>query len=145
MKAALLWWMATAFMVGGQGTGTPWIAVQSSGGGEAMGFAAQTVPFKPGVPARVGEDRLVRAADGRTITGFAYYGWTTGSNVRVVVLARVPDAQAKATSFPGDPDFPGTRYEQVAEFTVAIGESRRVDELKAFGSVPTTIQVLARR
>ncbi len=128
-----------------QVAGPPWISVQGVGGKEVMGFAAQTTPFKPGVSARVGDDRTVRAADGRTITGFAYYGWTSGGNVRVVVLGQVSAAQAKPTSFPGHPDSPGTRYEQVAEFTLGIGESRRVDELKAFGGEPTIVQVLTRR
>jgi hypothetical protein len=51
----------------------------------------------------------------------------------------------KPTSFPGGPDSPGTRYERVAEFSLAVGESRRVDELKAFGGEPTTVQVVTRR
>lgn len=128
-----------------QGTSTPWVSVQDSDGQPLMEFAAQATPFRPGIQTRVREEHRVRAADGRTITGFAYYGWTEGASVRVIVLAQVPAAQAEPTSFPGDPDSPGTRLEQVAQFTLAVGESRRVDELKAFGGAPMIVKALTRR
>ena len=137
MKTTLAGWIAGVFLMGSQVASGPWIAIQNARGQDLMSFVAQDTPFKPGVPTRVGERLNVRAADGRTTTGVAYYAWTTESSVRVVVLAEIPAAQAKPGSFPSDS--PSSRYEQIAEFTLAMGESREVKELKGFGLEPTTV------
>ena len=142
MKTILACSIVGAFLMGSQVANGPWVAIQNARGQDLMSFVAQDTPFKPGVHMRVGEKLNVRAADGRMTTGVAYYGWTTESGVRVLVLAEIPADQAKRGSFRSDS--PGTRYEQVAEFTLATGESRQVQELEAFGREPTTVKIVTR-
>ena len=143
MNIRLVCWIAGAFLLGPQVASGPWVAIQNARGEQLMSFVAQNTPFKPGVLARVSEKSSARATDGRTSTGVSYYGWTIESSVRVVVLAEIPADQAKPSSFPGDS--PGSRYEQIAEFTLAMDESRQVEELKAFGREATTIKIVTRR
>jgi hypothetical protein len=132
-------------LISGQSASTPapWVTV-SDGGTAKLSFVVQTEPFKPGTLPRGGEERTVRDSQGRTITGFYYYGWNTGGGVRVLVLAAVPAGEARAGSFPSDDA--GTRYEQIASFDLKTGESRLVSELKNFGGEPTTtISIVTRR
>jgi hypothetical protein len=144
--AALAYLIAGLILVVGQAatlTDSPWFNVQDARGWTVLSCVAQSDPFKSGVLPCGGESRAVRDAEGRAISGFAYYGWTTGSSVRVIVLAAVPADQARPSSFPSDEA--GTRYEQITSFTLAIGESRQVTELKAFGGEPTMVQITLRR
>lgn len=122
----------------------PWVIVQDAARGRnVLAFAAQNEPFKPGVLPRGGETRDTRDADGRTITGIGYYGWISGSNVRVLVLAEVPADKARPESFPSDNA--AIRYEPVANYTLAVDESRLVTELTAFGAEPTIVRIERRR
>ena len=143
MKTALGCWIVGTFLMGSQVATAPWVAIQNARGQDVMSFVAQDKPFTPGVEMRVGEKFTVQAADGRTVTGVAYYGWNTETRVRVVVLAEIPANQAKPSSFPSASA--NSRYEQVAEFTLAMGESRQVEELKAFGREPATVKIVTHR
>ena len=137
-------WFIGLVLLGGQtaSVSAPWVAVADRGGRDRLSFVVQSEPFKPGVLPRGGETRTVRDKQGRTVTGFSYYAWNTGSNVRVVVLAAVPAAEAKPGSFPSDE--PGTRYEQVASFDLKTGESREVQEIASSGGDPTTVRIVTK-
>lgn len=137
-------WVLTLMLVSGQAATAPapWVTVSDNSGKDRLSFVVQAEPFKPGTLPRGGETRTVRDAQGRTITGFYYYGWNTGSSVRVLVLAGVPSGEAKAGSFPSDEA--GTRYEQIASFDLKTGESRLVRELTDFGGEQTTVRVVTR-
>jgi hypothetical protein len=131
--------------VGGEQSATasaPWVTVSDGGGRERLSFLVQSEPFKPGVLPRGGEARNVRDTQGRTITGFSYYAWSTPSGVRVLVLAALPAGEARPGSFPSDE--PGTRYEQVASFDLKTGATRQVRELTDFGGEPATIRIVTR-
>ncbi|HEX7778927.1 MAG TPA: hypothetical protein VF424_06810, partial [Vicinamibacterales bacterium] len=71
-----------------------WVTVRTAAGRDVMGFLARAEPYRQGMQPAVGEeftsDLGVRDKRGRVVSGIAFYGWTDGSTVRVLVLARVP-------------------------------------------------------
>ena len=77
------------------------------------------------------------------MSGIAFYGWTEGSSVRVVVLARVP-ADGAANRFYPSGDSASLKLEEFAVYTLKPGESRLIDELKASGMEPMSIRVETR-
>jgi hypothetical protein len=124
-----------------------WVTIRTADGRDVMGFAARSEPYRQGMRPRVSEtfteDHGVRDRQGRIVSGIAFYGWTEGSNVRVVVLARVPVDGAANRFYPGG-NSASVKLEEFAVYTLRAGESRRIDELKAAGMEPMSIRVDAR-
>jgi hypothetical protein len=124
-----------------------WVTIRTADGRDVMGFAARSEPYRQSMRPRVGEDFTgdlgVRDRQGRIVSGIAFYGWTEGSNVRVVVLARVPVDGAANRFYPGG-DSASVKLEEFAVYTLKAGESRRIEELKAAGIEPMSIHVEAR-
>ena len=118
---------------------TPWVTVQDERGRPVASFVVADEPFKAGMLPRVGESRVVKDKQGRQIGGFGYYAWAIGASVRVIVLAEVPAADARQDSYPSDNE--RTRLEPFASYLLALGESRRIDEMKALGLGPRTVSV----
>ena len=121
----------------------PWVYVRNAAGETVGSFVAQEQPFRIGMHGRVGEEEDFRDSTGRTVKGFEYYGWKIHTGVRIVVIAKVPANQAKTDSFHVAGDPAEARYERVAEFTLKVGESRAVDEQKAFGREQPRIIAIA--
>jgi hypothetical protein len=141
--------VAMAFLAG---TAAPaqqglWVTVLDAQGRAVMGFAARTEPYRPGRDPRVGEDFTgdfdLRDRKGRVISGIGFYGWTEGSNVRVVVLVRVPDTGVD-NKFYSSADSSKTTLEEFATYRLATGESRSIDELKSSSFAPYAIRVESR-
>jgi hypothetical protein len=87
----------------------------------------------------------VRLADGQIVTGFGFDGWHEGSSVRVVVSALVPaDGSNRFVEVPRGvrPIFKKLEF---ASFTVAVGETRAVEEMNAMGIEPMIVRVDATR
>lgn len=79
-----------------------------------------------------------RTPDGMIVSGIAFTGWTEGSGFRVVALALLQQdgapgvaANRRALNLP---------RRQFASFTVALRQSRRVEEMKAFGLEPLVVR-----
>jgi hypothetical protein len=125
----------------------PWVAVLDEQGLSVMAFAARTEPYRPGLLPRVFEDftgdQNLRDGKGRVISGIAFYGWTDGSNVRVVLLVRVPAAGADNT-FYSSGDRSQLSLEEFASYRLGVGESRRIDELKSSAFGPYSIRIESR-
>ncbi len=79
--------------------------------------------------------------DGRLATGVGYNAWFDGKRVHVTTMLLIPkDPNLKLT--PGEEPPPGFfAYTLLARFTLALGEARRLDELKKYGWPPITIRV----
>jgi hypothetical protein len=108
-----------------------------------MGFAAQEQPYGPGRLERVGGGvtRPVRDKRGRVISAFGLYGWKDGANVRVVLLVFVPvDGAANQRYTAGDKQL---RPEVYARYTVPVGGTRELEEMKALG-LPSFLRVTVR-
>jgi hypothetical protein len=109
----------------------------------AAGFQAEANPIpdvltSPSrVMIRVGW-KDVRLADGQIVNGFGFNGWQEGSGVLVVMSALVP---ADGTNRYVERQ-PGVRPEfskrEFVRFTVPVGQSRTVEEMKALGLEPFT-------
>ena len=125
----------------------PWVAVLDEQGRSVMAFAARTEPYRPGLLPRVGEDFTgdegLRDAKDRVISGIAFYGWTDGSYVRVIVLVRVPAAGAE-NKFYSASDKSKLSLEEFASYRLGIGESRQIDDLKSSTFQPYSVRVESR-
>jgi hypothetical protein len=95
-------------------------------------------PFKMPVPGFDG----VRMDDGVVLTAFGYYGWREGAKTHVRVLQLVPG--------PGAPNkFLWTKNEDRAllqpkdfhQFTISIGQTEVVTQMKALGLEPVRISL----
>jgi hypothetical protein len=73
---------------------------------------------------------------GQVISGFGFYGWMEGGNVRVAVVARLPPEGAENRIYRW-PELNKTgmkpRLEVFATYTLAAGETHSMDELRALG------------
>jgi hypothetical protein len=78
-----------------------------------------------------------RMADGMIISAIAFDGWTEGSLFRVVALAVLHKDGEPAPNPSRMRDLP---KRQIASFTLAVGQSRSVDEMKAFGLDPLVVR-----
>jgi hypothetical protein len=100
-----------------------------------------------GMRPRVGEDFTgdlgVRNRQGRVVSGIAFHGWTEGSNIRVLVLAKVP-VEGAANRFYSSDDSARLKLEEFAACTLKVGESRRIKELKGAGMEPMSIRLETR-
>jgi hypothetical protein len=76
-----------------------------------------------------------RLADGQIVTGFAFDGWHEGSSVRVVVSALVPADGSNRFVEVHRGIRPIFKRLEFATFTVAVGETRAVEEMKAVGAL----------
>ncbi len=77
------------------------------------------------------------------ISGIAFYGWSEGPNVRVVLLVRVPAASAE-NKFYSSGDASKLSLEQFASYRLGVGESRRLEELKSATFGPYSIRIESR-
>lgn len=83
----------------------------------------------------------VKDSKGRIITGLGFRSWAQGKEAHVEVFTLVPRAgapnQYMATSGRGNLDY----LEPVpfAQFTIAVGATRNLDEMKALGLEPLVV------
>lgn len=76
----------------------------------------------------------VRDEKGRIVSGLGFISWTEGSGVRVAVLTLVPKPGAPNTYLAEKPEqVSGLQLQAFAEFSLAVGQSRQLDELKRLG------------
>jgi hypothetical protein len=79
-----------------------------------------------------------RMPDGMIVFGVAFDGWIEGSLFRVVALALVHKEGDPAAGASGlTRDLP---KRQIASFTLAVGQSHSVEEMKAFGLDPLVVR-----
>jgi len=82
----------------------------------------------------------VKDSKGRIVTGLGFRTWISGKDARVAVYALVPRAGAPnrylATTREGLEDLEPVPF---AEFNVAVGSSRKLDEMKALGMDPMLV------
>jgi hypothetical protein len=82
----------------------------------------------------------VKDAKGRIVTGLSFQSWMSGKDARVAVYALVPRAGAPnrflATTREGLDDLEPVPF---AEFNLAVGASRKLDEMKALGMEPMLV------
>ena len=79
-----------------------------------------------------------RMPDGMIVSGVAFDGWIEGSLFRVVALALVHKEGDPAAGASGlTRDLP---KRQIASFTLAVGQSHSVEEMKAFGLDPLVVR-----
>ena len=84
----------------------------------------------------------VRLKDGQIVTGFGFDGWTEGEGVRVVVTALLPtDGTNRYVEIKRGMPPPSFRKQEFARLTLAPGEKRSVDEMKALGLEPMLLQL----
>lgn len=88
-------------------------------------------------------DQQPRTTDGMVVVGLGFTGWTEGSATRVVVFlllsANKDEAASRTAASPGSP------RRELARFTVAPGEARHLDELKALGVEPLIVRAELRQ
>lgn len=142
MTALMLTWAgATGF---GQVAAQPFVSIMVEGKFSA-GFQAEANPI-PDVlmsPSRV-MIRVVRKdarlPDGQIVNGFGFNGWQEGNAAFVVMSALVP---ADGTNRYVERQ-PGVRPEfskrEFVRFTVPLGQSRVVEEMKALGLEPFAVR-----
>jgi hypothetical protein len=90
-------------------------------------------------------DEGLRDTKDRVISGIAFYGWTEGANVRVVLLVRVPAAGAE-NEYYSSAERSKLNLEEFASYGLGVGESRRLEELKSatFGRYSIRIESRSR-
>jgi hypothetical protein len=86
------------------------------------------------------EKRDVKAADGRSLTGFEFVGWPEGQGVRVQVFLLVA-AQGEASSY-----VPEGKTERVARryfvsVLLAKGDEVAVTKMRELGVVPMKVRL----
>lgn len=122
-----------------------WVTVRPADGQDVLGFAARTESYRPGLQPAVGEDftadQGARDRQGRVISGIAFYGWTEGSSVRVVLLVRVPVEGAANRFYSSTADL---RLQTLATYALKAGESRTLDDMKTVGLEPMSIRLETR-
>ena len=117
-------------------------SVLNPAGKPVMAAKLGDAPYKPGMDAEPSVERNLAGKTplldkkGQVISGFRFYGWSEGANIRVVVAARLPPDGAE-NRFYRWPELNKAglkpRYEVFATYTLAAGETRSMDELKALG------------
>jgi hypothetical protein len=100
------------------------------------------LPYKAGMDAEPSVDwnldgkKPLLDKNGQVISGFRFYGWREAANIRIVVVARLPPEGAE-NRFYRWPELNKAgmkpRFEVFATYTLAAGETRSMDELKALG------------
>ena len=101
-----------------------------------LGDAPHRPGIEPSVDWNLGGEKPVRDKKGQVISGFRFYGWREGGNIRVAVVARLPPEGAENRLY-GWPELNKAgmkpRFEVFAAYTFAAGETQPMDELKALG------------
>lgn len=124
-----------------------WVRVHDANGRDVMGFAVRSKPYRPGALPRAGEhftaDQGARDRRGRVVSGIAFYGWAEGSSVRVVLLVEVP-VDGAANRFYSRGDTSNLKLEEFGTYTLKVGESRKLDDMKAAGMDVVSIRVETR-
>jgi hypothetical protein len=127
-------------------------SVLNPAGKPVMAAKLGDAPYKPGMDA---EPSVECNLDGKkpvldkkrqVISGFRFYGWSKGANIRIVVAARLPPDGAE-NRFYRWPELKRAglkpRYEVFATYTLRAGETRSMDELKALGVNLVTLRAEA--
>lgn len=81
-------------------------------------------------------------ADGQIITDIGFDGWLQGREVHLIVTTMVPadGSNRYIRRRLGEPETP-MRKRAFTEFTLAVGQSRAVHEMKALGVEPLIVRV----
>jgi len=82
-----------------------------------------------------------KTSDGRVATGVGLNAWFDGARVHVTTVLVIPkDPNIKLPI--GEEPPPGFfGYAFLARFTLAVGEARRLDEMKKLGWAPLTVRI----
>jgi hypothetical protein len=117
--------------------------VLNAAGQPVMSAKLGDAPYKPDKPDiepsvdwNLDGRKPVLDKNGQVISGFRFYGWREGANIRVVVVARLAPEGAENRFYRWrDLNKAGMkpRLEVFATYTLAAGETRPMDELKALG------------
>ena len=116
--------------------------VLNPAGTPVMAAKLADAPYKPGTDAGPSVDwsldgkKPLLDKNGQVISGFRFYGWREAANVRVVVVARLPPEGAENRFYRWQELNKGgmkPRFEVFATYTLAVGETRPMDELRALG------------
>ena len=82
----------------------------------------------------------VRDSKGRVVTGLGFRTWMSGKDARVAVYALVPRASAQNRYLAATrEDLEDLEPIPFAEFSIAVGASRTLDEMKALGIEPMIV------
>lgn len=82
----------------------------------------------------------VRDAQGRVVTGLGFVTWMEGAGAHVSVFTMVPKPGAPNTFLAGSPEQTASLQPvALVDFTLKVGGSRSLDEMKALGVDPMVV------
>ncbi len=132
----------------GQSAG-PFVIVLQPDGRQVGAFVPAKEPIKllgsvgPSVSSALPR-KDVRTKDGQVISRFWFSGWRTGPAVTVVVAAMIPapgTPNAYVEQQAGVSWRDVLQLREIARFTLKVGESRAVAEMKTLGLDPMAVRV----
>jgi hypothetical protein len=89
----------------------------------------------------------VQNSDGQVITGIGVYPWMEGTNIKVRVFTMVP-APGAPNAWHGAPTDVKphllVQAKKLADYTLAFGDAKLVEELKSWGVEPMTVKFTTR-
>ena len=140
LMLALLWPSFAAAQNG------PFVSIERDSK-RAGGFGPRSEPHPLDAPFATSvyfwDQQDLHDARGRAITGLGFWATRAGDAARVTAYLLVP-ASGSPNRYLGDDDaMHRTRGEALATYTLSVGQSAEITELKAIGAKPMTIRVLA--
>jgi hypothetical protein len=117
-------------------------------GKRAAGFEPRAEPHPFDAPFPIGvyfwDQQELHDARGRAITGVGFWATHAGDAVRVTayLLVPAPGSPNRYLAQSGDEALHMTRGEALATYTLSVGQSAEIAELKTIGAKPMTIRIL---